>query len=48
MSPMSSDDDEIDMLAAGHLEQVSFRISPAGLDNRRYVFARQKCRDAFL
>src|SRR5262245_48063467 len=35
------------MLAACHLVQVAFRISPARLDDRPYVFARQNCRDTF-
>ena len=48
MSLVSSDDDQIDMLAARHLEQISFRISPAGLNDGGYFLLRQKCRDAFL
>lgn len=48
MSLVSSDDDEIDMLATRHLEQVSFRISPPGLDDGGYFLLRQKCRNAFL
>ena len=48
MSLVSSDDDQIDMLAARHFEQVSFRSSPAGLNDGGYFLLRQKCRDAFL
>jgi hypothetical protein len=48
MSLVSSNDNEINMLAARHLEQVCFRISPAGLDDGGYLLLRQKCRNAFL
>ena len=48
MSLVSSDDDQIDVLAARHFEQVSFRSSPAGLNDGGYFLLRQKCRDVFL
>jgi hypothetical protein len=47
MSLVSSDDDEIGMLAARHLEQVSFRSSPAGLYDGGYFLVWEKCRDTF-
>ncbi len=48
MSLVSSDDDEIDMLAARHFKQVSFRTSPARLNDGGYFLLPQKRCDAFL
>ena len=40
MSLVSSDDDQIDMFSARHFEQISFRVSPAGLDDGGYFLLR--------
>ena len=47
MSLVSSDDDQIDVLAARHLEQISFRSPPARLHDGGYFLLREKCRDTF-
>src|SRR5215813_13090593 len=43
-SLVSSDDDQIEVVPAGHFEQVTFRSSPAGLsDHVCFLFRQKSC-----
>ena len=45
---MSSDDNQIDVLTLGDLEQRAFRMPPARRDSDRHLFRWQSHRDVFI
>ena len=47
VAPMSSDDNQIDLLTLRDLKQGAFRMSPARLDRDRHLFRWQSHRDVF-